>query len=743
MTDYETLVSEAISIPELVGTRRQPKKRVVHVDRRTREGRAYQRSQGRKSRDYMDMSSMPFISLDGEGITYTDASGEDKAQSYVLLGASTGEHIIADPLEEGLGTERCLRYLLRLKQTYPKAIFVGFAIGYDSEQIMKDLTQEQLTHLHTHNVLRWKSSRGNHYKIRYIPKKWFMVSAEINGKYWTCRVFDVWSFFNTSFVVALEQYFPDIPTEDIDHIREGKNKRNDFTVDQLYDEVIPYWRLELKYTVDLMEKYRSLLSTIDVHPSSWHGPGALATAANKKHGIKAHMNQDLPEPIKNASQFAFQAGHMEKLVTGRAHKPVFVFDINSAYPAGLVKCPSLKGRSWLHRVFDKRWTHHPSDIQDYGMYLLTYQCYGWNPFGVQPLFRRSVDTRISYPMNVRGWYWGPEVKAAMASGGFISLEQGWEMDLTDVEYPFTWVKDEYDLRLRWKAENNPAQLAIKNELNSMFGKFAQRTGWRPENDNIPAWFQYEWSGYITSQTRATMYHAARLCGDELIGIETDAIITTRDLRRDLAVGNQLGEWSVSEYRDIVYLQTGQYFLLTGITEWSEALERKGYQRDKDGGIWKNKFRGFDKKSLTIDAALEFLAETRFDVSSHPGRGVSVLDVCIKGLTCTRFMTSRGAIHANQFDDWRKWLTKPKQLNVLIDSKRIHEPMLCKLCKSGKVMGIDGLHTMVQSDHFHDRTTDRYESYAAQLPWRSVEGEARRRDPLDQSFEDPSLDPDPT
>jgi len=448
------------------------------------------------------------------------------------------------------------------------------------------------------------------------------------------------------------------------------------------------------------------------------------------------MNKNLPDDILDASQYAFAAGRMEKFKTGRACKPVYKYDLRSAYPAAMVRCPSLAGREWTQRTFDVKWKLFPKDIQDFGMYLIDYQSSNERSMGhdnryPEPLFKRSKQGTINFPVDVCGWYWGPEVKAAMGVG-LVRVSAGWELDMTNATYPFSWLKDMFIKRLEWKDKKIAAQVGLKLGPNSMFGKTCQRTGWRKEGDKIPAWHQYEWAGFITSTTRAEVFRVANMAAEMncLIGIETDAVITDAPL--PLVDNRQLGDWECEVYPDLIYLQTGQYFLKTDITEWTDDLERKGYQQDPDGGIWKNKFRGFDRKTLTISRVLEFLDSTSFNVELKDKEGVAITK-----LPSTRFVTSKGALHEHRMEEWRRWITKYKDLKLMIDTKRTHDPSFCRMCKAGKVYGSEGMHDMT---HRREKGST-HDCYASQLPWRSVTGEAVGWDTDITPREEPSFDPE--
>jgi hypothetical protein len=121
-----------------------------------------------------------------------------------------------------------------------------------------------------------------------------------------------------------------------------------------------------------------------------------------------------------------------------------------------------------------------------------------------------------------------------------------------------------------KARGDGAERAIKLELNSIYGKFAQRAGWFQEGDRIPAYHQLEWAGYITSSTRAKLYQAYRLRPGRIIAFETDAVFSVSPIE-GLEIGTGLGEWKESVFDDLLYIQSGFYFAHQG----SESISSVG------------------------------------------------------------------------------------------------------------------------------------------------------------------------
>jgi len=667
----------------------------VHEARRTHEGRAALRAIG-KTGDHntLDMMGRQFIGWDGEGITHVPQT----PQSYVLFGASTGDYVISD----SLNTQTCLNLMLKVKAQNPHSEMVGFAIGYDAEMIMRDFTPAQLERIHKHGVVRWRD-----YRIEYRPKKWFQVSGPYQGRKVVCKIWDVWSFFTCSFVKALDQYLPELEQSDLDVIISGKGQRGSFTVERLRSEVVPYWQKELELLVRLMDRLRELMNQKGLHPRGWHGPGALANAVNTKYKTARAMKRELPEGVLDAAQFGYAAGRVEQFKVGRACQTVYKYDVNSAYPAAMLELPSLNG-SWHYRQGE-----NIADVRMYGLYFVEYN--GLNSVASRlphPFFHRTKDGFITFPRYTIGWYWGPEVLAALKHvPDAVTVFAAWEMDTSGSYYPFLWLQDMYNERLDLKRRGEQAQLVLKLAMNSMYGKMAQRTGWKEIDPvkSIPKYHQYEWAGYVTSRTRARLYEAALLAAsqDALIGIETDAVFSTIPL--PLTTSKNLGEWDLETFDDCIYLQTGVYWLLAD-------------------GDWKAKFRGMDKDTLTLDMALEYLKTTSLNVAHEDDYHNNAM----KGMTRTRFVGSKAAMHVNRLEDWRVWKTDNVELKVGLSFKRLHVPELCYTCNDGKYYGHDRMHDMVTG------VNGMGPSHASKIPWRNVTGEATLWD--EEAKIDPSFTP---
>jgi len=601
-----------------------------------------------------------FISWDGEGITPPGPGSIP--QDYVLFGASTGDRI---KCEAGISSAECFDLILDVERRYPEAIHIGFGLQYDINMFLKDLSKRHLWRLYRNGRCRW-----NGYKLEYRPRKWLTIRK--SGT--TARLYDVFGFFQSSFVKACEQFLgADDP--ELVRIREGKAERPYFTYDEMDEFIVPYWEAELRMMVRLMDSLRNDFNRAELRVSSWHGPGAVANAVFKTHKTKQAM-AETPKEVNRASQYAYAGGRFELFQVGHWPGPVWQYDINSAYPAAIAELPNLCEGTW--RYTDK------FESGTFGVWEISYYdpAYGKRAFmGKHPLFHRDKNANISYPAKVDGWYWTPE--AAITPESVIG---GWVFDHSG-EKPFAFVKEMYETRKQWKKDGNSAERALKLALNSLYGKMAQRIGFQvTENGGlVPAFHQLEWAGYVTSVTRAKLWEAMNTDPDSVIALETDALFTTKPLP-GLDMGTGLGQWEPTEYEWMTWVQSGFYF-------------------GRSDGRNIAKYRGLDKGSVTHEMVMEYLRahDNAFEYKKlRP----------IKGTT-HRFVGMGIALHTSAV--WRSWETVDRVIRLGGDGKRTHHPVPCPSCSDRYERRKPLISTLHPTVHM-DRNRGGSASYPHKLPW---------------------------
>src|SRR4051794_13130806 len=150
------------------------------------------------------MRERRFVAIDGESFT---TEGDHK---YVLLACSLGEYIFK---EEGLSTEDCFQYLFKIRARAKRYIFVAFGLNYDANMMLVDLPQANLEALWKKKQTTWHD-----YRIEWIPGKWFSISRFGSS----IRIYDVFGFFQASFVTALRKWGIE-PQSEIESMKQARS----------------------------------------------------------------------------------------------------------------------------------------------------------------------------------------------------------------------------------------------------------------------------------------------------------------------------------------------------------------------------------------------------------------------------------------------------------------------------------------------------------------------------------------
>lgn len=498
---------------------------------------------------------MQFVALDGEGID----------EKYCLLQDSEGGELYD---AGGLGTEQVFRFLFKrgLELASLGPVFVGFVTTYDVNMILRDLDDETLRKIYQTEDKDFVSWRG--YEILYFPRKIFKlrVSRYAHGEQtsvFSFTWFDVFSFFGSSFIRACagdvrggqthgslivtgEGFLGEIPRA----IVSGKEARSRFKYGDL-ERIRSYNKLEVKWLVKLCDKLNEIFLSRGINLKSWHGPGAVAAYVlgkgwlNIRAEYPAFNGYQVPSALFQAWDCAYYGGRFENMGIG-TFPDVHSYDINSAYPYALSMLSVLKYGDQWKRI------NRPSGVF-YGpqsVYLVAWDLPSGVPFGPFPW--RHKSGAIYYPLNGLGWYWHPEVAAALDNPVFsphIKLWEAWYQEEGEPSIFSTAIPEFYALRQKLKKEGNPGEYALKIALNSIYGKLAQKIGRAPYRC-IP------WAGWITSHTRSLLLRASMGRECEILAFATDAVFSRAGL--PLPLGSGLGEWKPEHYKKALILMNGFY-----------------------------------------------------------------------------------------------------------------------------------------------------------------------------------------
>lgn len=573
-------------------------------------------SEQRKRRKKIDLlhkkQNRMFIAIDGEGITLHkdlyeyESNGKKKfapKHLYTLLSASTG-HFIED-YKHGLSTVQCLEFLLDLAASNDNAIFVGFAINYDVNMMLKDLDEETAKTLWTTGECIWKD-----YHLMWLPSKSFSIQDRTPNGNQSVIIYDVFGFFQSSFIKALESFGFEVPKE----ITEGKEERKTFTAKQKEKTRI-YNQKECELLVAMMNKLRKSMIECDFLPDRWHGAGAIASVMFKRNHIEK-INY-MPQQFWKEIVSAYYGGRNQMLKQGELGD-VWIHDINSAYPHAMHTLPTSLG-AWEEIKPQK-------EIYEYGLHYVKWDLTKYKQNKITPFPFRSKG-RIFWTLRGEGWYWSPEVWQALAHyPNGISIERTIQFYPDDDNKPFQFLAELYEERLKLIKQGSQAQLPLKLGLNSVYGKVAQSIGYKGMR---PLYQNHFWAGYLTSRTRARMFELAMTNPKDVVFFATDGIVATSKLIEGKKE-KVFGEWEVQQLTNFFGLQSGVYTYETN-----------------EGSRYKS--RGFHHRSVDYDSLRQLWAKEGIYASYEYKE--------------TRF-TGLGIALKTDFGTWGRWIEHERKLNFV-------------------------------------------------------------------------------
>lgn len=477
-------------------------------------------------RIHVKVIDRPFVAIDGEGIT--DENGE---HYYTMLVTSSGESRV-NP--NGLSSLECLEFLLSLEKG---ANYVAFAFTYDATMILRDITRAHIGIAYS----LWLTGRARYrdYSIEFLPRKWLAIRHKPTQR--SIRIYDVFGFFQTSFVNAIKA----IGIDD-DFIREQKANRANFDISGI-DETLRYCREECRYLVRLMDWLRDAFKSHSIPLRSWHGPGAVADAVMRRENVKRCLvkTDELPDDVRHAVMSAYYGGRAQTLILGHFGE-AWQYDINSAYPTALLGLPDANGK----------WVYHSEYVDSHwSVWLCAWEIDNglFTPY-VSPFPWRNSQGGLRYPATGSGYYWNHEVSVAIQHYAGIDVRGGYVFHPASDTRPFSFVRSMYESRLALKAVGNDSQIAIKLGLNSLYGKLAQGVSY---NGKTPAWQCHFWAGNVTSHCRATLLRMAQTDTANIVSFATDSIIYA-DRNPQFPTDETLGGLSLTEWHNLFVAQQGMY-----------------------------------------------------------------------------------------------------------------------------------------------------------------------------------------
>lgn len=562
-----------------------------------------------------------FVGVDGEGfsdgdeirLTMGNPPHEYVARDhfYALLTDSDG-HELYNPAGR-LDAKSCLDFLLHIRERDANAVPVLFGGSYDiCHMLAFDLSQADILELLRPDPtgLRGESHievtlGDNDYKLTYRPRKSLRIKRWPAGadkyeqhttnadnpdkesktvwrltKHDSVMVWDVWGFFQSSFVVAMDTWMPG--DADWQMIQKFKGGRKNFDRSEIAD-IKRYNQAEVRCLAAMMDKVRDSIRECELSVTRWDGVGAVSSAMFKKHNVRDHM-EETPQEVFDASRVAYSGGHIEAYKVGYHKDIIHHADINSAYPNHFRYLPSLAGGTW------RKYTRGTPSGELFSLVHVVYHFLPGLPF--YPLFYREANGSILYPERGSGWYWFPEYEAARQfSEQFGSFQfrvlAFYTFKPVFNERPFKWIEEYFERRkaiIEQTARDGiprGEEKTLKLGYNGCYGKTAQQLGAYKQGGEIfaPPYFQLEWAGAVTAGCRAQIMLAAMQKPWSIISVATDGIFSTEKLDLDAPKEKILGKWEYRTHDGMTMVMPGVYWLHDGdkVKHFSRGYDKEQMQ----------------------------------------------------------------------------------------------------------------------------------------------------------------------
>lgn len=520
---------------------------------------------------------IPFIGVDGEGVDRPDG-----AHDYNLL--SIGSRSLYHPDGSRLSTLEIFQFLWDCSRDDPTAAYVGFFLGYDFAQWLKDLPEERARMLLTTEgqaKRRRKGSGGNPiphpvrwhgWELDLLPNlKRFKLrpGCEICDKPWCDHPRQPWLYvcdagplYQTSLLSAINpDTWPEPVCSDVEYeqIKAGKEARSDNLVDYgaAIDPVtIAYNVLENSVLSRLMSRTNAGLvgMGIRLRRDQWYGPGQAAQAWLKREARPhdgASCRAAAPETPEggphDAARRSYFGGWFELMGHGLVPGETWEYDINSAYPHIIASLPCLLHGQWTHSDDNPDWID--------GYRLVRAEVKGSNPH-IGTMLHRTPQGSVHRPHQTSGWYWKHELDAAWRAGLIDAhfIHESWTYKPCDCAPPFRSISDLYHHRID-VGKQTPQGRAMRLVYNSAYGKIAQSIG-------EPLFGNAVYASMITAGCRTMILDsiATHPQGSAaVVMVATDGIYFRAPHPHLDVDSERLGAWDVAVKHDLSLFKPGVYW----------------------------------------------------------------------------------------------------------------------------------------------------------------------------------------
>lgn len=487
-----------------------------------------------------------WVGIDGEGIGR-------KPHRYVMMGSSDGTMIQRGT---GLRTTECLDFILDFATRDVR--LCGYYLGYDWTMILRDMPNDLIYLLLRPDMRARPEAEGggfNWIEWEGYRLHWLAHAMWIGRGKRAIVVWDLGRYYQGPFVGALKSW--GIAPHVQERIAKMKAQRSVFAWKDR-KQIAEYCLDECRALAELAGALEHAHTEAGIKPRGWHGPGSTAGALLAREGVSEKRGSH-PVPVLKAAQIAYVGGRAEIAFSGRIKRPVYGYDISSAYPYHATRLPCLQHSRWYKVRSEKALEDVPYAIVGGSIERCKAD---WGPLPV-----RLRNGSIVFPRSgARGyWYRDEWLQARGWPESRLKFDHAYVLRSECHCQPFRFLNDVFAERIR-VGKNTGAGRILKLGANSVYGKLAQNAGNGQYASRI-------WAGMITSgcraQVMALMRDHKRL--DSVVMVATDGVFSTEERETGPIV---LGGWERSDYPDgVTLVRPGIY--------WSGAskLRARGLGRE--------------------------------------------------------------------------------------------------------------------------------------------------------------------
>jgi hypothetical protein len=446
----------------------------------------------------------------------------------------------------------CVKFLTHIRFRNKYNFF--WNIQFDFESIIKYLDYSDLLELYQEKELQY----NEHFKIKYIPKKYFVIQTKNNQNYY---FYDMNNFLEGSLNKC-----------GMEMLGEGKMKYRPCAkrigIDAEYweqekDRIIKYCIKDAEITKRLADHFWNIVyEKLNFYPKNPMSKGKLSEEYFL-HVCDIPSINGTPEKVLNYAYNSYYGGHFEILKRGYMEH-VYNYDIKSAYPAEIANLINYNRGKW-----EKVGKMNPDCHTGFYLCSISVLERNFSPFmqkvgGAQGL-NVYPNGRFKQFLTKEEILFFEEHFANSA----IKIESGYEFIPKKEELPF---KTEIERLYQWKEseQNADVKKCVKIILNSLYGKFIQVSGDMHQTGRL---FNPIYAAKITAGARLKILELALQKPESIISFSTDSVCSLEPLK--VPKNPQLGDFALDFQGEGVFVMSDVYNL------WNDETKKE-----------KSKLRGF-------------------------------------------------------------------------------------------------------------------------------------------------------